>query len=127
MIKMALLFATIAQGTDHLPIWPNRVFNVISCAVVWMLSLFANYWRTHPTSFTFSDWWRDDRTRFVAGCVTTLALVILKATSTTMDQILELLGFKVANTTGASYGFAIAAFLLSLKPPPKKSNGEAKV
>jgi len=117
------LLATVARGADHLPLWPNRVFNVISCIVVWMLALFANYWRTHPTSFNFTDWWKDDRTRFIAGCVTTVALVILKATSPTVDEVLKLIGFQVTNASGAAYGLAIAAFLLSLKPAAKKNGG----
>jgi len=119
------LLATIAQGTDHLPIWPNRVFNVISCVVVWVLALFMSYWRAHPIAFTFTDWWRDDRTRFIGGCVVTVALVMLKATSTTVDQIMELLGFKVTNSSGVAYGFAIATFLLGLKPVQKMMNGKA--
>ena len=123
----SLLGILTAQGTDQLPIWPNRTFNVISCVVVWMLALFASYWRAHPQSFTFSDWCRDDRSRFIAGCVVTVALVILKATSTTVDDVLKLLGFQVSNTSGVAYGFAVATFLLGLKPVQKqngKQNGE---
>jgi len=115
--------ATVAQGTDHLPLWPNRIFNVVSCVVVWQLAQFVSYWRAHPQSFTFADWWRDDRTRFIAGCVVTVALVMLKATSSTVDQLMELLGFKVTNSSGVAYGFAIATFLLGLKPV-QKMNGK---
>ena len=117
------LLAVTAQGTDHLPIWPNRVFNVVSCVTVWMLALFVSYWKAHPQSFTFFDWWRDDRTRFIGGCVVTVALVILKATSNTVDQFLELLGFQVSNSSGVAYGFAIATFLMGLKPV-QKTNGK---
>src|SRR5262245_61221527 len=124
---MNIIVAAIAQGTDHLPIWPNRIFNVISCVVVWVLALFCSYWRAHPQSFTFFDWWRDDRTRFIAGCVVTVALVALKATSTTVDQIMELLGFKVTNSSGVAYGFAVATFLQALKPVQKQQqNGKVK-
>jgi hypothetical protein len=122
---MILLLAITAQGTDQLPIWPNRIFNVISCVTVWMLALFVSYWKAHPQAFTFVDWWRDDRTRFIAGCVVTIGLVILKATSTGVDEMLKLLGFEVSNTSGVAYGLAIAAFLQALKPVSKgKSNGE---
>jgi len=126
---MHLLLATILQGTDHLPIWPTRVFNVISCIVVWMLALFVSYWRAHPQSFTFTDWWRDDKRRFIAGCVVTVALTILKATSTTVDDLLGFLGFKITNASGIAYGLAIATFLLGLKPISKmlqkNGNGES--
>ena len=122
---MHYLFAQIAQGVDHLPIWPNRFFNVVSCVVVWVLALFCNYWKTHPTSFTFRDWWRDDRTRFIAASVVTIALVLLKATSQAVDDMLKLLGFQVSNTSGVAYGLAIAAFLLGLKPA-QKQNGIPK-
>jgi len=87
-----------------------------------MLALFVSYWKAHPQSFTFYDWWRDDRTRFIAGCVVTVALVLLKATSTTVDQFMELLGFKVTNSSGVAYGFAIATFLQAWKPVQKKSD-----
>lgn len=113
------LLADAPSGADHIAIWPTRVFNVVSCIVVWVLALFTNYWRTHPTSFSFADWWRDDRIRFIGGCVVTLALVILKATSQAVDDMLKLLGFEVTNTSGVAYGLAIAAFLLGLKPAAK--------
>jgi hypothetical protein len=116
---LAMIATTVAQGTDQLPLWPNRVFNVISCVVVWVLALFASYWKSHPQSFTLSDWWRDDQTRFTAGLIATIGLVILKATSTTVDDILKLIGFQVTNASGAAYGFAIATFLLGLKPVRK--------
>jgi hypothetical protein len=117
-----ILAITAAQGTDHLPIWPNRVFNVISCVVVWQLALFISYWRERPTSFSFSDWWRDDKPRFIAGLVITVALVILKATSTTVDDVLKMLGFQISNTSGVAYGFAIATILLGVKPVQKGKN-----
>ena len=120
---MTTLLLALSQGTDQLPIWPNRVFNVISAVTVWTLALFASYWKAHPQSFKFSDWWRDDRTRFIAGCVVTLAVVILKATSTGVDEMLKLLGFQVSNTSGVAYGLAIAAFLQALKPV-QKQNGK---
>ena len=116
---MFLLTLTTLHGTDNLPIWPDRVFNVTSCVVVWMLALFCSYWRAHPTHFTFTEWWRDDRTRFIAGCIVTVGLVILKATSNTVDNILRLLGFQISNASGVAYGFAIAAFLLGFKPVEK--------
>jgi hypothetical protein len=122
---ITLLAIVTAQGTDHLPIWPNRVFNVVSCVTVWMLALFVSYWKAHPKYFTFADWWRDDRMRFVGGCVITVALVILKATSSTVDDVLKLLGFQVSNTSGVAYGFAIATFLLGLKPV-QKTNGKTQ-
>jgi hypothetical protein len=117
---LSWILAEITQGADHLPIWPNRVFNVISTIVVWQLALFANYWKTHPTSFTFQDWWRDDKTRFIGGCIVTVGLVVLKATSQSVDEMLKLLGFQVSNTSGVAYGLAIAAFLLGFKPAAKK-------
>ena len=61
---MFLAVALVQHSADNMPLWPNRVFNVISCIVVWVLALFVNYWKTHPTSFALSDWWEDDRTRF---------------------------------------------------------------
>jgi hypothetical protein len=123
-----LLTVIVAQGTDQLPLWPNRAFNVISCVVVWMLALFASYWKSHPQSFTIKDWWRDDQTRFTAGLIATIGLVILKATSTTVDDILKLIGFQVTTASGAAYGFAIATFLLGLKSITKEQNwnGNAK-
>lgn len=121
---MIHLLTTVSQGVDQLPLWPNRFFNVVSCIVVWILALFTNYWRTHPQVFTFSDWWKDDRTRFIAGCVITIALVLLKATSQAVDDMLKLLGFQVGNTSGVAYGLAIAAFLLGLKPAAKDQEGK---
>src|SRR5215831_13628656 len=113
MNMMIIFLATTAPvGADQLPIWPNRVFNVITTVVVWMLALFANYWRTHPQQFTFNEWWRDDRSRFIAGCIVTVGLVILKMTSKDIDQMLEFIGFRVNNTSGIAYGLGIAAFLL---------------
>ena len=99
-----------------MPLWPNRVFNVISCIVVWILGLFVYYFRANPKSFNFREWIRDDKTRFIAGLVVTLCLTILKATSPTVDEILRLLGFQVTQSSGVAYGLAIAAFLLGLKP-----------
>jgi hypothetical protein len=125
-MTMLILAATAPSGTDQLPIWPNRVFNVISCVVVWQLALFISYWRMHPQVFTLSDWWRDDKPRFFAGWVITLALVILKATSTTVDDVLKMLGFQISNTSGVAYGFAIATFLMGLKPVQKGDKNNAK-
>lgn len=62
-----------------------------------------------------AGWWKDDRTRFIAGTIVTLALVILKATSQVVDDMLKMLGFQVTNSSGVAYGLAIAAFLLGLK------------
>jgi hypothetical protein len=121
-----LIASTVPQGTDQLALWPNRVFNVISCVVVWQLALFVSYWRMHPAVFSFSDWWRDDKTRFAAGWVITIGLVILKATSSTVDDVLKLLGFQISNTSGVAYGFAIATILLGVRPVQKGNNNKLK-
>jgi hypothetical protein len=110
-----LLTITIPQGTDHLPIWPTRVFNVVSCVALWLLALFVSYCRAHPTSFSFGEWWRDDRPRFRAGLIITVLVVILKATSNAVDDMLKLLGFEVTNASGVAYGFAIATVLMSFQ------------
>jgi len=107
---------------DNIPLlWPTRVFNVVSCIVVWHLALFVYYFRAHP-NFTLYGWWKDDRKRFIAGYVVTLALTILKATSSTVDEILRLLGFQVTQSSGVAYGLAIGAFLLGLKKPINNSS-----
>ena len=103
------------DAIDHVPMWPQRFFNVISAVVTWTLLLFLQYWKANAKTFNFHDWWAQDRTRFIAGSVVTVALVILKATSKDIDILLEFLGFKVTNTSGIAYGLAIAAFLLGLK------------
>jgi hypothetical protein len=90
--------------------------------MVWVLALFISYWKTHPQQFTLREWWSDDKQRFLGGCFITIALVVLKATSNTVDDILKLLGFQVSNTSGVAYGFAIATFLLGLKPVQKKTD-----
>jgi len=109
---------------DNVPLWPQRFFNVVSAIVTWGLFLFLQHWRAHPTDFTFGEWWKTDRTRIVAASVITLALVILKATSKDVDQLLEFLGFKVSNSSGIAYGLAIAAVLMGLKPKTKAADNE---
>jgi hypothetical protein len=106
----------VLATVDHVPLWPTRTFNVISCIVVWLLALFVYHFRSNPKNFQFRQWLRDDRTRFIAGGIVTVALTILKATSPTVDEILRLLGFQVTQSSGVAYGLAIAAFLLGLKP-----------
>jgi hypothetical protein len=110
------LATSIQQIVDEVELWPTRVFNVVSCIVVWLLALFVYHFRSNPKNFQFRQWLRDDRTRFIAGGVVTVALTILKATSPTVDEILRLLGFQVTQSSGVAYGLAIAAFLLGLKP-----------
>jgi|SRR4030095_3713344 hypothetical protein len=102
------------SSADNIVFWPTRVFNVISCIVVWMLALFGNYLRNNFGSFSFSGWWQADRNRFIAGFVVTLGIVLLKATSPTVDILLKDLGFEVKESSGVAYGLAIAAFLLAL-------------
>jgi len=80
-----------------------------------MLALFISYCRAHPTTFSFHDWRKDDRPRFMAGIVITILLVVLKATSNAVDDILKLLGFEVSNTSGVAYGFAIATILMGFQ------------
>jgi len=107
--------------------WPQRFFNVVSAVVTWALFLFVQHWRVHPDDFSFKGWWDADRGRIIAASVITIAIVILKATSSDVDRVLEFLGFKVSNTSGVAYGLAIAAFLMGLKPKTKvkieNSNG----
>ena len=109
---MNLLITT----TDQIPMfWPHRVFNVVSCIVVWHLGLFVHYWRNNQKMFTFNGWWNDDRTRFIAGYIVTLCRTILKATSQAVDEILRLMGFQVTQSSGVAYGLAIFAFLVGFK------------
>jgi hypothetical protein len=106
---------------DHDPLWPTRVFNVISCIVVWNLALFGHYFRIHQKDFSLAGWWKEDRVRFIGGTIATLGLVILKATSPAVDDMLKMIGFQVTNSSGIAYGLAIAAFLLGLKAINNKS------
>jgi hypothetical protein len=108
-------YLALIAAADQVPMWPTRVFNVISCIVVWMLALFVHAFRQKPKDFTMDQWWLDDRKRFLAGIIVTLAIAILKATSPAVDDVLRTLGFQVTESSGVSYGLAIAAFLLGLK------------
>ena len=115
-MKVFLLIAAQAQPTDNIPMfWPHRVFNVVSCIVVWNLVLFVYYFRANPKNFTFAGWWKEDRVRFIAGIVVTFGITLLKATSQSVDEMLRLMGFQVTQSSGVAYGLAIAAFLLGLK------------
>ena len=116
---LELLAITQPTGLEQIAIWPQRFFNVISCIVTWMLFLFIQHWRIHAQDFTFTGWWNADRARIIAASVITLGLVILKATSKDVDQLLEFLGFRVSNSSGIAYGLAIAAILMGLKPKTK--------
>jgi len=122
MIDLATLQQVERAVLDNVPLWPQRFFNVVSAIVVWLLVLFYHYWREHAKDFSFDGWWHEDRPRFIAGAVVTVALVILKATSKDVDMILEFLGFKVSNTSGVAYGLAIAVFLLGSKVNGKKNH-----
>ena len=108
---------------DHIPLWPTRVLNLLSAVVVWILALFVHNFRANPKEFTFKKWWDEDRVRFVAGGFVTVAITILKATSSTVDEMLQMLGFQVTQSSGVAYGLAIAAFLLGLKTLNGKING----
>ena len=114
----------MTQGLEQIPLWPQRFFNIVSCVVTWMLFLFIQHWRVHPEDFSFSEWWKKDHGRIIAATVITLALVVLKATSKDVDQLLEFLGFKITNSSGIAYGLAIAAFLMGLKPKSKTINNK---
>jgi len=109
----------LAATLDQIPLWPQRFFNVVSAVVTWGLFLFIQHWRIHSNDFSFKQWWDADRGRIIAASVITIAIAILKATSTDVDRVLEFLGFKVSNTSGVAYGLAIAAFLMGLKPKTK--------
>ena len=119
-----LLVISQPSGMEQIAIWPQRFFNVVSCIVTWGLFLFIQHWRVHPNDFSFARWWEADRSRIIAASVVTIALVILKATSKDVDQLLEFLGFRISNSSGIAYGLAIAAFLMGLKPKTKAREEE---
>jgi hypothetical protein len=116
----------ILGQADQVPLWPSRVFNVISCIVTWHLALFVSGFRDKIKEFSFANWWKDNRNQFVAGYIVTFSIVILKATSPTVDTILKSLGFQITESSGVSYGLAIAAFLLGLKTANGQKQNERK-